>query len=125
MPAVGAIFEFRRELFPALRAAAGRFGMKKIRLGTAAFVKHSAAAVAFQKRFSALDRNQGNKEEADIVIQPLAPRRRQATLRAGPRLIVDLNLLRLHPANEDEGSPPWEFGNSKWNYSLKTANILA
>jgi len=99
--------------------------MKKIRLRSPGFVKRPAAAVAFQERFSALDRNQGNKEEADIVIQPLAPRRRQATLRAGPRLIVDLNLLRLHPANEDEGSPPWEFGNSKWNYSLKTANILA
>lgn len=108
MPAVGAIFEFRRELFPALRAAAGRFGMKKIRLGMAAFVKHSAATVTFQKWLSALDGNQGDKEQAKIMIPPFPPGRRQAAGRTGPRLIIDLNFLRLHSANEDEDAPPLE-----------------
>jgi hypothetical protein len=105
MPAVGAIFEFRRELFPALRAAAGRFGMKKIRLGAAAFVKNAAATVTFQKRLSALDGNQGDEEQAKIMIPPFPPGRRQAAGRTGPRLIVDLNFLRLHSANEDEDAP--------------------
>jgi hypothetical protein len=47
--------------------------MKKIRLGTAVFVKYPAAAVALQKRLSSFDGNQGNKEEANIVIQPFPP----------------------------------------------------
>ena len=108
MPAVGTIFEFRRELFPALGAAAGRFGMEKIRLGAAAFVKHAAATAAFQKRLSPLDGNQGDKEQAEVVIQAFPPGRRQAAVRTGPRLIIDLNFLRLHSANEDEDAPPLE-----------------
>ena len=106
MPAVGAIFEFRRELFPALRAAAGRFGMEKIRLGAAAFVKPAAATVALQKRFSPFDGNQGDKEQAEVVIQPFPPGRWQAAVRTGPRLIIDLDFLRLHSADEDEDAPP-------------------
>ena len=81
---------------------------KEITLGPALFVKYPAAAVAFEKRFSAFDRNQGNEEEADIVIQPFAPGRRQATVRAGPGLVIDLDFLRLHSTNEDESPPPLE-----------------
>jgi len=105
---VRAILEFRRELFAALGAAAGGLGMKKIRLGPAAFVKHSAAAVAFQKRLSALDRNQGDEEKTEVVIQPFPPGRRQAAVRTGPGLVIELNFFRLHSANEDEDAPLWE-----------------
>jgi len=105
MPAVGAIFESQRELFPALRAAAGRFGMKKIRLRSPGFVKHSAATVTFQKWLSALDGNQGDKKQAKIMIPPFPPGRRQAAGRTGPGLVIDLNFLRLHSANEDEDAP--------------------
>ena len=124
MPAVGAIFEFRRELFPAPGHRRDDFGMKKIRLGTAAFVKHAAATVAFQKRLSALDGNQGDKEQAKIVIQPFPPGRRQAAVRTGPRLIIDLNFLRLHSANEDEDAPPLESRIPRPD-SLKSWNILS
>jgi len=79
--------------------------MKKIRLGTAAFVKHSAATVTFQKWLSALDGNQGDKKQAKIMIPPFPPGRRQAAGRTGPGLVIDLNFLRLHSANEDEDAP--------------------
>jgi hypothetical protein len=80
--------------------------VREIRLRPAFFVKHPAAAVAFQKRLSAFDGNQGNKEKANIMIQPFAPGRRQAAGRAGPGLVVNLNFFRLHSANEDENKPP-------------------
>jgi hypothetical protein len=82
--------------------------MKKIRLGTAAFVKHPAATVTFQKWLSALDGNQGDKEQAKIMIQPFPSGRRQAAARTGPGLIIDLHFLRLHSTNEDEDTPPKE-----------------
>jgi hypothetical protein len=103
---VGTILEVRRHLFPAAGTKAGWFVRGKIRLRAAGFVKNSAAAVAFQKRLSAFDGNQGNEEKANIMIQPLAPGRRQTAGRAGPGLIVNLNFFRLHSANEDEDTPP-------------------
>lgn len=103
---MGTKFEVRRELLAASGTPSGRFGMKEIGLRAAPFVEHPAAPVAFQKRLSPFDGNQGNEEKADIVIQPFPPRRRQAAVRAGPGLVVDLDFLRLHSANEDEGPPP-------------------
>jgi hypothetical protein len=103
---VGAILEAWRHLFPAAGTKAGWFVRDKFRLRAAGFVKKSAAPVAFQKRLSAFDGNQGNEEKANIMIQPLASGRRQAAGRAGPRLVVNLNLFRLHSANEDEDAPP-------------------
>jgi hypothetical protein len=80
----------------------------KFQLRAAGFVKNSAAAVAFQKRLSAFDGDQGNKEKANIMIQPFAPGRRQAAIGTRPRLVIDLNFLRLHSADEDESAPPLE-----------------
>ena len=105
---MGTVFEVRRELFSAARAPPGRILRKEIGLRAALFVKHPAAAVAFQEGLSAPDRNQGNEEKAEIVIQAFPPGRRQAAVWAGPGLIIDLDLLRLHPSNEDEGAPPLE-----------------
>jgi hypothetical protein len=102
---VGAKFEVRRELLAAPGASPGRLGVKEIGLKAALFVEHPAAPVAFQKRLPAFDGNQGNEEKAEIVIQPFPPRRRQAAVRAGPGLVVDLDFLRLHSADEDEGAP--------------------
>ncbi len=62
--------------------------------------------VALQEAFPPLDRDERNKEEAQVVVQAFAPGRGQPTPRAGPRLIIDLDLPRLYPANEDEGTPP-------------------
>ena len=109
---MGAIFEVRRELLPAPRTPPGGLGVQEIGLRPALFVEYPAAAAAFQKGLSALNGNQGDEEEADIVVQPFAPGRRQAAVRARPGLVIDLDFLRLHSANEDEGSPPWELGNS-------------
>ena len=103
---MGAILEVRRHLFPAAGTKAGWFVRGKFRLRAAGFVKDSAAAVALQKRLSAFDGNQGNEKKTNIMIQPFAPRRRQAAGRAGPGLVVNLNLFRLHSANEDENTPP-------------------
>jgi hypothetical protein len=102
---VGTIFEVRGELLPTSGASPGGFGVKEIGLRSPLFVKYPTAAIAFQKRLSALDGDQGNEEEADIVVQPFAPGRRQAAARARPRLVINLNFLRLHSANEDEGAP--------------------
>ena len=43
----------------------------KVRLGPAALIKNSTAAVAFQKNLSSLDREEGNKEKAQVMIQAL------------------------------------------------------
>jgi hypothetical protein len=82
--------------------------MNKIRRGTAAFIKNAAATVALQKRLSSLDGDQGDKKQAEIMIEPFSAGRGQAAVRTGPRLILDLDFLRLHSANEDEGPPPLE-----------------
>jgi hypothetical protein len=106
IPTMGTIFEVRRELLSATGTSIGRLRVKEISLRPALFVKNPATAVAFQKRLSSFNGNQRNEEEADIMIQPFAPGRRQATVRAGPGLIIDLNLLRLHSTDKDEGAPP-------------------
>jgi len=103
---MGTILEFRRELFSATGASRGGILRKEIGLRTALFVKNPAAAVAFQKRLSAFDGNQGNEEKADIVVHPFAPRRRQAAVWAGPGLVIELDFLRLQSADEDEDAPP-------------------
>jgi hypothetical protein len=74
----------------------------KGRLGPAALIKNPAAAVAFQKNLPSLDREEGNKEKAQVMVQTLEASGRQATLGAGLWLVVYLNLLGLYPADEDE-----------------------
>ena len=79
--------------------------MDEIRLRAAAFVEHPPAAVAFQEGLSPLDRNQGDKEKADVMIQPLQPGRRQTTIRTRPGLIINLNFPGLHSTDKDEDAP--------------------
>jgi len=37
------------------------------------FIKDLTTAVAFQEAFSSLDRNEGDEEEAHIMVKPLEP----------------------------------------------------
>ena len=79
------------------------------REGAAGFRENPAAPVTFQERLPTLDRDKGNEKKTQVVIQPLKPRCRRATGRAGPRLVIDLHLLGLHtPDEKEEDTPPLE-----------------
>ena len=44
------------------------------REGSAGFRENATAPVTFQERLPALNRDKGNKEKTQVVIQPLKPR---------------------------------------------------
>ena len=44
------------------------------------------------------------------MIQAFKPSEGQSTIRAGPLLVIYLNLLGLQTPNEDESAPPLEPG---------------
>ena len=95
-----------RSRFPAASWAEGGLPVtERSRPGAAGFVKHGATVVALQEAFSSLDRDERNKEQTQVVVQAFEPGRRQATTRTDPHLIIDLNLPRLHTANENESTP--------------------
>jgi hypothetical protein len=96
----------RNDFFAASRAALDRFPAKGVGLGPPRLVENTAAAVALDEALSPLDRDEGNKKKAQIMVGAFEPGCRQATTRTGPHLIIDLNLPRLNAANEDEGTPP-------------------
>ena len=71
------------------------------------FIKDAAAAIALEKALSPFDRDEGNKKQADIVVQPLEACRGQAAVGADPRLIIHLYSSGLNSTDENEGpSPP-------------------
>ncbi len=72
----------------------------------AGLVENPAAPVALQDTLPPFDRDQGDKEEAQIVVQPFKPGGGQTAARADPRLIIDIHFSGLYPANEDEGPFP-------------------
>jgi len=76
------------------------------RLGLAGFPKNPAAVVAFHEYLPPLDRDQGNKKKAQVMIQAFEPNRGEATIGASPRLVIYLNFPGLHTADENEGPPP-------------------
>jgi hypothetical protein len=45
--------------------------LERHRRGPARLVKDTAAAVALEKTLSSFDRDEGDEEEADIMVQPL------------------------------------------------------
>jgi hypothetical protein len=75
-------------------------------MGLAGFIEDPAAAVTLQEGLSPLDGNQRDKEETDVMVQALQPGWGQAALRAGPRLIIYLDFLRLHAPDKKEEDPP-------------------
>jgi hypothetical protein len=71
------------------------------------FIKNPTTPIAFEKTFSPLDRDEGNEEEADIVVQALEPRGGQTTVGTGPRLLIHVHFSGLNPTDEeDEGALP-------------------
>ena len=75
-------------------------------MGLAGFIEDPAATIALQEGFSPLDRNQGDKEETDIMVEALQPGRGQTASRADPRLIIHLYLFGLHAPDKKEEVPP-------------------
>ncbi len=72
-------------------------------------VKNPPAPVAFQECLPPFDGDEGNEEKAQVMVQPFEPGRGPAALRTGTRLIIDLDLLGLHTADEkEENTPPPE-----------------
>jgi len=74
---------------------------------SACLIENSTATIALQKALSPFDRDEGNKKQADIVVQPLEARRGQTAVGADPRLIIHLHSSGLNSTDENEGpSPP-------------------
>jgi hypothetical protein len=48
--------------------------LKRGREGTAGFRKNTSTAFTFQEALPSLDRDEGNKKEAQVMIQALEPR---------------------------------------------------
>ncbi len=88
-------------------------------------IKNPPAPVAFQECLPPLDGDEGNEKKAQVMVQPFEPGRGQATLRTGTRLILYLDLLGLHTADEDEDAPPLEpFPQRLFNGSFRRLGVL-
>ena len=64
--------------------------------------------MAFEETFSPLDRDEGNEEKADIVVQAFEPRGGQPTAGTDPRLVIHGHSSGLDSADKKEegASPP-------------------
>jgi hypothetical protein len=60
--------------------------------------------MAFEETFSPLDRDEGNEEKADIVVQAFEPRGGQPTAGTDPRLVIHGHSFGLHSTDENEGA---------------------
>ena len=107
MPTVGAKTEIRGQ-HPVATFRAARSTSIGRASGPACFIENSATPIAFQETLSPLDRNEGNKEQAQIVVQSLEAGRGQATLRAEPRLTIyfDFSWLNSTDKEKESASPP-------------------
>jgi hypothetical protein len=107
MPAIGTKLIPRRDFLTAPGAGWRWNLIKNTQPGAAGLIKHPSAAVALQEAFPPLNRDHGNKEDTHIMVQAFEPRRWQAALWTGSRLVIYFDLLGLYPADENEGiSPP-------------------
>jgi hypothetical protein len=73
LPAVGAEAMFRLPRLAASGADGEGAPAEALARRLAVFLENPPAAVAFQKRLSPFDRNEGNEEKAQIMIQALQP----------------------------------------------------
>ncbi len=71
--AIGTELKPRLQFSSAPRASLRWFGVKGGLWRPARFVEHPSAAVAFQKTIPPLDRNQGNKEKTQVMVEPFEP----------------------------------------------------
>ena len=108
LPAMGAETMSRIPWPAASRAEGEGPSAKALANRLTAFFENSPATVAFQENLPPFDRNERNKKEAQIMIQTLPPGGGQAASRTGSRLVIDLDLLWLVSADEDESTPPAE-----------------
>jgi hypothetical protein len=70
------------------------------------FIKNPTTAIAFEKAFSPLDRDEGNEEKAYVMVEPFEPRRGQAAVGTDPRLIIHFYFSGLYSTDENEGASP-------------------
>jgi len=68
------------------------------------FIKNPITAIAFEKAFSPLDRDEGNEEKAYVMVEPFEPRGGQATVGTGPRLVIYVHFSGLYSTDENEGA---------------------
>jgi hypothetical protein len=106
LPAKGTESEFRRDLPAAFRTEGVRLILKRSCLRSSRLIKNASTAIAFEKVFSPLNRDEGNEEKADVMVEPFEPRRRQTTVRTGPRLIIHFYFSGLDSTDENEGASP-------------------
>ena len=79
-----------------MRAGAEVRVFRPARFSSPRGVEKAAASVALDKRLcSAFDGNEGNEEEADVMVQPLQPGRGDPAAWAEPRLLVHLDFFGL------------------------------
>jgi len=79
-------------------------------LGSAGFIKNASAPATLQKTFAPLDRDEGNKEKAHVMIEPFEPGRGRTAVGTDPRLIIHFDFSWLNSADkkEEDPSPPFQ-----------------
>jgi len=95
-------------LFAASWAGVERPGAERTWLRPPRLVKNRTASLAFEEALSPFHRNQRDKKEAYVMVQPLQSSCRMATAWTGSGLFVKSDLPGLQSTDEDEGeSPPF------------------
>ena len=96
--------EIKVRRYPPAALRADRFGggPERLRSRPTGLIEYPAAPLALQETLPPFDRNERNKEETQVVVQPFEPGRGQAAARADPRLIIYLHFFWLYPADEEE-----------------------
>ena len=92
LPTIGAKLKFRVHGPTATEAFSDEllFGRNPRRSPT--LIEDSAAASTFEERPSFPDREEGNKEETHVMVQPHEPGRGESAAGTAPRLVVHLDL---------------------------------
>jgi len=107
LPAKGTESEFRGDLLATFRTEEISLFLKGTCLRPTRFIKNPTTAIAFEKAFSPLDRDEGNEEKAYVMVEPFEPRGGQAAVGTGPRLVIYGHFSGLNPTDEeDEGASP-------------------
>ncbi len=97
--------------------------LKPVGCSAASLIEDSAAPLAFEERLSSFDRDDRDKEEAQIVIDSFQTGGRKTAVRACPRLIVDFNFSGLYPADKKEEDTPPDAVNACSKSQDHVANI--
>jgi hypothetical protein len=106
LAAVGTELKLRRYLSAAAGTASFAPLPESAQSGSAPLVKNLAAAVTLDVGFSPFNGKQRDKEKAQVMVEAFEPGGGKPTTRTGPRLVIDLPLFGLHPADKNEGTSP-------------------